>query len=253
MKKRFTLIELLVVIAIIAILAAMLMPALAKAQEAARRANCLSNVAQIGKGFAQLITDHQASPYTGAIGSIPGMTAYAGNFPYQGSDISYFGQANRGFTVLIPEYVPNPLLFYCPSDVLDYPLTREHVGGNGTWYVNAAAASGTYMEFAETLEVYGQPQAYFYGETDNASAAGTHDLDTAIPVAYDWFLGSGEDYYSKYDKEFVAGYCGFTHAQQHSYVVCSGSYLVFDQEERQRSAKLRFLAENEIEGDELGA
>jgi prepilin-type N-terminal cleavage/methylation domain-containing protein/prepilin-type processing-associated H-X9-DG protein len=57
MKRAFTLIELLVVIAIIAILAAILFPVFAQAKEAAKKANCLSNMKQIGIGLFLYLGD----------------------------------------------------------------------------------------------------------------------------------------------------------------------------------------------------
>ena len=86
-QKNFTLIELLVVIAIIAILAAMLMPALNQAREAARGSNCVSNLKQIG-----VMTASYTDEYGGWV--LPHNLRYALNGNGYGNESDSYGDKN---------------------------------------------------------------------------------------------------------------------------------------------------------------
>ena len=101
MRKTFTLVEMLVVLAILSMLAALLLPALQRARQEARRAACLNNEKQVGRALLRYREDSQTWPGSGQ------------------------NDSSRSIARLYDRYVDRLEVFSCPSTEGSFPESEN--------------------------------------------------------------------------------------------------------------------------------
>jgi prepilin-type N-terminal cleavage/methylation domain-containing protein len=175
-KKGFTLIELLVVIAIIAILAAMLLPALAAAKRKAQKINCASNLKQVDLAF-KIWEGDNGDHYPQALSStVGGAQEFIGCLANAGAATTF--SVPYLFSVMSNE-ISTPKVLYCPSD---------NARQNGSNFITGGAVAGStvnpfwngvvsYFVCGDAADPY--PQMILIGDRNiGTSTAGVASLAT---------------------------------------------------------------------------
>jgi prepilin-type N-terminal cleavage/methylation domain-containing protein/prepilin-type processing-associated H-X9-DG protein len=187
-SRAFTLIELLVVIAIIAILAALLLPALAKAKSAAQQAFCTGSLKQWGVAEQMYIGDNHDYPPTDGMGDngTDNGGTYSGTYPYGTAQ-----DPGAWFNVLPPYWAGKTLASYdakphinwstghsttIPQDYMPFPGRA----GSKMWYCPAAQMSDSDVA---ALALGSDPSVGFFAYAQSL------DLNKVIGTASTTFRG----------------------------------------------------------------